>query len=130
MKLGRGALPPPRFRMKEAQKDDPAYVGDIRLEISRMRKFTHGMTKAQFMRNELVCHAVERCIEIIGEAARNVSEEFRQKHPQVEWKKIIAMRNLIIHAYGRVDYNLVWEVVEKDIAELEKQLDAAAKEEK
>ncbi len=116
--------------MKEAQKDDPAYVGDICLEISRMRKFTSGMTKAQFMRNELVCHAVERCIEIIGEAARNVSEEFRQEHPQVEWKKIIAMRNLLIHAYGRVDYNLVWEVVEKDIAELEKQLSAAAKEEK
>lgn len=112
--------------MNERQKDDQAYVWDICLEIRRMRRFTSGMSKARFMRSELTCHAVERCIEIIGEAARNISEGFRQKHPQVEWRKIIAMRNLIIHAYGRVDYNLVWEVVEKDIDELEKQLAKAA----
>ena len=112
--------------MNEQQKDDQAYVDDICLEIRRMRRFTRGMSKAQFMRNEMACHAVERCIEIIGEAARDISEGFRQKHPQVEWRKIIAMRNLIIHAYGRVDYNLVWEAVEKDIDELEKQLAKAA----
>jgi len=113
--------------MNEEQKDDQAYVEDILLEIERARRFTKGMSKAQFVRDELVGHATERCIEIIGEAARNISEGFRQKHPQVEWRKIIAMRNLIIHAYGRVDYNLVWEVVEKDLSELQKQLAEAVK---
>ena len=114
--------------MNDLDKDDRVYLEDILLEIRRIRKFTAGMDKSGFMKDELVCHAVERCIQIIGEAARNVSEKFRHEHPGIEWKKIIAMRNIITHAYGRVDYEVVWEVLQKDITELEKKLQEAAKE--
>ena len=66
--------------------------------------------------------AVERSLQIIGEAAKNFSESFRKKHPEIEWRKIIAMRNLITHDYGNVDCETVWEVVRRDIPELEKKL--------
>ena len=54
--------------------------------------------------------AVERNIEIIGEAARRISEELKQEHPEIPWRKIIAQRNVLIHEYDDIDYKQIWEV--------------------
>ncbi len=105
-------------------KDNSIYLDDIRREIANIKSFTKGMTKDEFLKSELVRRAVERSIQIIGEAAKGLSEDFRKKHAGIEWRKIIAMRNFITHAYGEVDYEAVWEVVARDLPELERKLDA------
>jgi uncharacterized protein with HEPN domain len=62
--------------------------------------------------------AVVRSIEIIGEAARRVSAEFQEQHPEIPWPAIIGMRNRLIHEYDTVDLGIVWEVAQEDIPEL------------
>jgi uncharacterized protein with HEPN domain len=66
--------------------------------------------------------AIERCIEIIGEAANNLSKEFQKRFSEVEWNLVIGMRHKIIHDYFDVDPNLVKSTVEEDIPVLKKQI--------
>lgn len=72
--------------------------------------------------------AIERCIEIIGEAASNLSKDFQKKFPEVEWSLLIGMRHKIIHDYFDVDSNLVRSTVEDDIPLLKKQIKKILKE--
>ncbi len=62
----------------------------------------------------MLAAAIIRWVEIVGEAAANVSDEIRTQHPDVPWTEIVAMRNRLIHAYPDVDLDLVWGVVERD----------------
>ncbi len=64
--------------------------------------------------DEVLAAAIVRWVEIVGEAAANVSEETRARHPNVPWTDIVAMRNRLIHAYPDVNLDLVWGVVERD----------------
>ena len=66
--------------------------------------------------------AFVRSLEIIGEAAKKVPQEFREKHPAVEWKKMAGMRDRLIHNYIDVDYAIVWDVAETKVPELARQL--------
>lgn len=72
--------------------------------------------------------AIERCIEIIGEAANNLSKDFQKKFPEVEWKLLIGMRHKIIHDYFDVDHNTIKSTVEEDIPALKKQIKKILKE--
>ncbi|MBI4680136.1 MAG: DUF86 domain-containing protein [Nitrospirae bacterium] len=75
------------------------------------------------MKNELLMDAVVRNLEIIGEASSKLSVFFRKKHDGIEWRKIIGMRNRIIHAYDTVNFEIVWNVVKKDLPALKKELE-------
>lgn len=68
----------------------------------------------QLRADEVLAAAIVRWVEIVGEAAANVSDEIRTQHPEVPWAEIVAMRNRLIHAYPDVDLDLVWGVVERD----------------
>jgi len=68
--------------------------------------------------------AVVRNLEIIGEASSKLTAPFRIKHKEIEWRKIIGMRNRIIHAYDTVNFEIVWDVVREDLPELKKKLKA------
>ena len=72
--------------------------------------------------NRLVSNAIVRSIEIVGEAASQITKSFRDAHPQIPWEKIIGMRNRIVHAYFEVDYEMVWSTVHEDLPVLLKQL--------
>ena len=67
--------------------------------------------------------AVIRRIEIIGEAARRVSEDSREAHPQLPWQAMVGMRNVMIHDYDDIDLGVVWETVQNDLSPLVKQLE-------
>jgi uncharacterized protein with HEPN domain len=71
-----------------------------------------------FADDELAQTAVIRWVEIIGEAARGVSEELRQAHPEVPWRQMVAMRNVLIHGYFDIDVDLVWSVAQSDLPKL------------
>lgn len=93
------------------------------LECVRLaREYTEQVTRDQFFASPQLQDAVVRRIEILGEAAKNLPAEFRTQHPQVPWRLITGMRDLLIHAYFRVDLDQLWQTVERDLPPLESQL--------
>lgn len=92
--------------------DDKSYLFDMLNAARKIKQFTAGMTRDDFMASELHQNAVARLLQVIGEAARQVSDATIKANPQIEWSKIIGMRNLIVHRYFNIDLNIVWEVIE------------------
>jgi uncharacterized protein with HEPN domain len=84
--------------------------------------------RVAFADDELAQTAVVRWVEIIGEAARGLTEELRQAHPEVPWRQMIAMRNVLIHGYFDIDVDLVWSVADNDLPKLAAQIRAIVKE--
>lgn len=80
------------------------------------------MTFAQFKKNELVIDAVVRNLEIIGEACNAIPKKIQNANPQIPWKQIIGLRNILIHQYFGIDINAVWQTIEIYLPELEKKL--------
>ena len=80
--------------------------------------------RSTFADEELAQTAVIRWIEIIGEAARGVIEELRQAYPEVPWRRMVAMRNVLIHGYFDIDVDLVWSVAQNDLPKLAAQVRA------
>ena len=96
---------------------------DIREAILRIEKYTEQGRKP-FDEDELVQTWVIHHLEIIGEAARAIPQEFRRVHPEIPWGQISGMRNILIHIYFGIDRNIVWAVVERDLPILKKSIDA------
>ena len=104
------------------KRDDPAYLHHIRDGIERVERHLAGVSWDEFLQTELVQDAVLRQLEIIGEAARNLSDDLRQAHAQVPWSQIVGMRNRLIHAYFQVDLTVVWEIAQVDLPALKEQI--------
>ncbi len=108
---------------------DNAYLEDILHAARAIQRFTEGVMREQFKVNEEKYEAVNRKFEIIGEAARRLSPEVRQAIPEVPWKLVTAMRNIIVHDYDDVDLDVVWDTIQRDlpplIAKVEKHLSTA-----
>jgi uncharacterized protein with HEPN domain len=100
------------------ERRDPAYLWDMLDAARRIQRFTSGVSPQHYLQNEMMQSAVERLIEVIGEAARRVSGEFKQAHPEIPWQQIIAQRNVIAHEYGTIIHDRIWQVVETAIPEL------------
>ncbi|MEM0171820.1 MAG: DUF86 domain-containing protein [Conexivisphaerales archaeon] len=90
-------------------RKDEAYLRHILDAISKIEKFTEGVTKEIFFENVEKQYAVLRALEIIGEATKNLSRELKKKHREVPWKDIAGMRDKLIHEYFGVNLELVWE---------------------
>jgi uncharacterized protein with HEPN domain len=89
---------------------DPANLWDIVEASERIQDFLENKTFQDFLKDDMLRSAVERNIMIIGEAARRISEDLKQEHPEIPWRKIIAQRNVLIHEYDDIDYKEIWEV--------------------
>lgn len=96
----------------------------MRLQAERAQRFLGARTLAEFQADELVQAAVIRTVEVIGEAARQVSEESRRRAPEIPWTLIIGMRNILVHDYGAVDLEKVYDVVHDHVPTLLSQLAA------
>jgi uncharacterized protein with HEPN domain len=102
----------------QAEGRDPAYLWDMLEAARRVARFTAGISQKEYLANEMAQAAVERALEILGEAARRVSEDFRTTHPQVPWQTLIAQRNIIIHRYEEVDHALIWQSITGELEAL------------
>jgi uncharacterized protein with HEPN domain len=102
------------------KKDNTVYLHHILDAIDLIEEYTNEMSENEFLSNSMARDAVVRQIEIIGEAARNISDEYQELHPKVPWGKMIGIRNKIIHEYFNVNFAIVWDTVQDDLPELRK----------
>jgi uncharacterized protein with HEPN domain len=84
----------------------------------RILEYTEGLSFENFRKNYLVVDAVVRNFTIIGEAAGRIPDEYKLKHPEIEWDRIRGFRNRIVHDYFGIDYQIVWIIIENNIPEL------------
>jgi uncharacterized protein with HEPN domain len=100
------------------KKDPKILIAHILECISLIEEYTKRITKTQFLGNKQLQDAVIRRIEIIGEAIRNIPQEIKDKYPEIPWKEITGMRDILIHEYFGIDLELTWGVVEQKISGL------------
>ena len=107
-----------------SQRDDRVYVGHMIDTASKAIGFVEGLSREDFDNNELLRLSLTHLLQIIGEAARRVSPDFRSVYPTVPWKAVVGMRSKVVHDYLDVDEDVVWDTVKNDlpflIVELEK----------
>jgi len=97
---------------------DLAYIWDMCEAARLIIEFTSGFSYAQFAQDKKTQSAVERQLEILGEAARRVSEAFRQNHPEVPWRAMIGLRNILAHEYGEIRVDRIWLIATTGIPEM------------
>jgi len=99
-------------------KDDAVYVGHMLDKVREALALAKGMNRDDYDRDNALRLALTYLIQIIGEAARHVSKEFRDRHPQIPWEAIVGMRHKIVHDYLDVDEDVVWDSVTQELRPL------------
>lgn len=104
-------------------KDDLSYLLHIRECITRIRRFTEA-GRVAFFANIMIQDAVIRNLQVLAESTQRLSESTKASHPLVPWTRIAGFRNVLAHGYLGIDLNQIWIIVEKNLMELQGQVDA------
>jgi uncharacterized protein with HEPN domain len=102
---------------------DDAYLLDILIAARKVLRYAEGFSWESFREDGRTQDAVMRNLQIIGEAVRKISDEFRNEHPEIPWGEILGMRNRLVHEYGRIQVEKVWETVVDDVPALIRQIE-------
>lgn len=103
---------------------DYASLWDMVQAIKLILEFVTPLSYQEYLNSRRDQMAVERGLEILGEAARRVSDSFQQAHPEIDWRNTIGLRNVIIHRYEQVQQDRIWAIVTVELADLLVQLEA------
>lgn len=106
-----------------------AYLEHILNETRYLIGHSQGLRKEAFLRDDTLKRAFVRSLEIIGEAAKQIPDDVRQKYPCVEWRAMSGMRDRLIHAYFGVDYDIVWDAVINKIPALHQKIEGILQQE-
>jgi uncharacterized protein with HEPN domain len=107
----------------QANNRDAGSLWDMVNAIHRIQEFTTNLTYEAYLDSVLIQSAVERQLEILGEAARRLSDEFRQAHLEIDWRRIIGLRNILIHRYDEIRQQTIWTTVVSELELLLAQLE-------
>jgi uncharacterized protein with HEPN domain len=88
------------------------------IESDFILQHVEGKSKNEVLSDEVLCRALVRSLEIIGEVAKKIDEEFKSDYPQIEWKKMAGTRDKLIHHYFGIDYDIVYDIVENKIPDM------------
>ena len=102
---------------------DDGFLWDMREAATAVAQMVAGMTFQEYQRDRRTRRAVEREVEIIGEAARSISDHFKKAHPHIPWSKIIAQRHKLAHEYAEIQDDIIWTVATDHIPQLIAQLE-------
>jgi len=105
------------------RKDVRVYLAHVLERLQKIERFTVEGREA-FFRSEVIQDAVLRNLEVIGEATKRIDSQYRAAHPEVPWRRMAALRDVLIHAYEEVDLGQVWSVVEVHVPQLKQALEA------
>jgi len=103
-------------------RDYKLYLEDTIEAIEKVKLYTEGLSKEAFVQDPKTFDAVVRNLEIIGEAVKNLSAEVKEANPQIKWRRISGMRDILAHRYFGISVNIVWDVVTNKLPELEAQI--------
>ena len=104
------------------KKDSKIFLKHILESIAEIEKNTENISKNKFLKTIQIQDAIIRRLEIIGEATRHLPASLKTKNPDIPWKKIAGIRDILIHGYFTIDLDLVWQTTKKDLPLLKKQI--------
>ena len=103
-------------------KDPKIFIEHILECIERIEEYTKEITKEEFFDAVQIQDAVMRRIEIMGEAVKNIPKETKDKYPDIPWRQITGMRDILIHEYFGIDLELTWKVAKRDVPDLKEKM--------
>lgn len=105
-----------------SKRETQILLEDILENINNIEEFIKGLDKEKFINNKMATAAVVRCLEIIGEATKNIPDNYRINHPEISWRDMAGLRDVVIHGYFSVDLDIIWEIVTKDLPDIKKKI--------
>ncbi|MGF1515518.1 MAG: DUF86 domain-containing protein [Elainellaceae cyanobacterium] len=108
----------------QANNRDAGSLWDMLKAIRLIQEFVTNLTYDAYLESALTQSAVERQLEILGEAARRLSDNFRHAHPEIDWRRIIGLRNVLAHRYEEIRQHTIWAVINSELEPLQAQLES------
>jgi uncharacterized protein with HEPN domain len=102
----------------QPEERDPAYLWDMLEAAREVEAMLEDYDLAAFMADRVMMRAIERSVEIMGEAARRVSKTYRDTHTEIPWREIIGQRNILAHEYGQIDHEILYKTATEDVPDL------------
>ncbi len=109
------------------KKDSLFFLLDIQNSLDKIFRYTNGITFEQFTGDDKTKDAVERNFEIIGEAVKNLTDDFKCKYPHIPFKQIAGMRDKLIHDYFGIDYEIIWKTIKDKLPEFSSEIEELIK---
>ncbi len=101
-----------------SNRDNELLLLDMLESAEKIQRYTANLNFDEFINQEMVIDAVARNFEIIGEAAKRISTDFKIKNPQIEWIRMTGLRNRIVHDYFGIDHEIMWTIIQENINQL------------
>jgi len=105
-------------------RNEIMYLQDIAESCEKIVRFTAGLTRSELLRDQKTYDAVVRNLEIVGEAAKHISDEIREQLPNIEWRKVAGLRDMLAHVYFGIDDDILWDVIQNKVPQLAKSTNA------